>query len=288
MSCPLVQGWQMLFSTFHALPVRGIIIHCLKPNELAFDETAAIRKDLVFIKMNIHLYLERSSENFFIFLIDIGAGCCIFIVNMNYKPLEKEFVKGGFRFRVLDREGDIAIVHKVAISGSVGSKHAFIRAKEHDAGFETVVVQKYDERTYPNGKVEEPKEALPSPELWGSQGWTYHTLLDAEIKFKRLLGQLPEEIKAEVSKEDEEPSNIPEVHRTRRPKGEVVEYKLPDGDFTTKELAVFNQLDPEKQYATIFIWIRDVALPEKKVVVTGERKIEGQRGKPSKTYKKVA
>jgi hypothetical protein len=190
---------------------------------------------------------------------------------MTYKPLETDFIKNGFRFRQIWREGDVAVYHKLALEG-------MHHPTTFDCGFETFIVQKYDEREIAGVKVEA-KEAFPSPELWGTKGWSNPTLWDAEKRFEILLGRRQEEKKVIPIVEEEKE----EHERTRRPRGTVLAINLPGGEFTTKELASFNNLN----YPEVFLWLKDTGLPEGKVKVVGERKIEGQRGPPSKTYTKA-
>jgi hypothetical protein len=72
---------------------------------------------------------------------------------MNYKLLEPEITKSGFRFRQLVREGDIAIFHKVHLP-------SISHPKAKDAGFEVVVIQKHNEHERAPGVIIEAKEAL--------------------------------------------------------------------------------------------------------------------------------
>jgi hypothetical protein len=189
---------------------------------------------------------------------------------MNYKLLEPEFTKNGFRFRQIWREGDFAVFHKVAMEGN-------IHPTTYDAGFETVVVSRHDGYEIAGNKVE-PAECYPSNELWGDKGWTYKTLHEAQIKFEILTGKRQATIKPIPVLELPDPN---EVKRTRRPRNEIVMLNIPAGEFTTKELAEYNKVE----YSASFLWIKDEV--GKTLKVAGSRKIDGQRGRASVTYTKV-
>ena len=100
---------------------------------------------------------------------------------MNYKPIETEFVKSGYRFRQIRREGDVAIFHKV---GQKGAKHN----ASFDGGFEVVNISRHDGYEIAGVKME-PAEQYPSPEMWGTKGFTFTTFFAAEIKYDTLLGK---------------------------------------------------------------------------------------------------
>jgi hypothetical protein len=209
----------------------------------------------------LHFFIDKLGEN------------TILITNMNtitYKPLETDFTKNQFRLRQIRREGDIAIFHRTAVAGG-------IHPVAFDGGFETIVVSRHDGYQI-SGVVMEPAECYPSNEQWGAKGWSYPTLFAADQKYERLLGRLDEVVKPTV---EMIPVDLTEEPKTRRPRGGIVILNIPDGEFTTKELGEFNKVD----YSVAFTWLKENV--DKLVKVKGERRVEGQRGKASKTYEKL-
>lgn len=89
------------------------------------------------------------------------------------KPLPTEFKKGDFDHKLVRREGDVAI---------------FWRKSPHhrDAHYEVIVVQQH-EASHRFGKDFEAAEGYPRSEMWGTAGWTYNTIEDAEYRFRTLL-----------------------------------------------------------------------------------------------------
>ena len=75
-----------------------------------------------------------------------------------------------FRFKLLIRIGEFAILRK-------DSKHGL-------DGFEVVHIRKRKKDTYIQGRLiyQEGDEYLPRDEEWGSHGWTYPTLEKASEK----------------------------------------------------------------------------------------------------------
>ncbi len=104
------------------------------------------------------------------------------ITNMSeYLPLPTVFTKGEFHFSQVMRFGDLALFSKVK------------SAPAHKSGsFELIVVQKRASWEV-GGKTIPAREAYPSSEQWGTQGWTYRDLETAKQKFEaRKLGLLAE------------------------------------------------------------------------------------------------
>ena len=187
---------------------------------------------------------------------------------MNYKPLELQFTKTGFRFKQLVREGDLAIFHKVALD-----------PRPHDAGFEVVVVGRHDGYEIAGVKIE-PSETYPSNEQWGNKGWTYPDLYNAEVRFERLkTGDVPLETTLQES-----PVETEEAPKTqRRPRGSGLPVVVfPDGDFSIKEAAVLN---PSINPATIYLCVKDAVKNNVLVETRSERRSE--RGKPTQLFAKV-
>jgi hypothetical protein len=88
-------------------------------------------------------------------------------------PLDTTFRFNDFNFRLVKRVGDVALFEK--------------RKPTHTrASFEVVIVQKHPAKTFPNGKYYDARESMPSSESWGTKGWTYSDLENAEAKLNRL------------------------------------------------------------------------------------------------------
>lgn len=84
------------------------------------------------------------------------------------------FKKNDFDHLLIKRDGDFAIFWR--------------KAPHHqDAHYEVIVVQQKPARTFPNGDSVPERECYPSSEQWGTAGWTYNSLADAEVRFRKLL-----------------------------------------------------------------------------------------------------
>jgi len=79
----------------------------------------------------------------------------------SYKPLRKEFRRGGFNYRQIARERDIALYEQVW-TGCVEPSPAYevIRIRRRE-GFQI------------GGKFVDPAEVYPPSELWGANGFTF-------------------------------------------------------------------------------------------------------------------
>lgn len=85
------------------------------------------------------------------------------------KPLATEFKKGEFSHVLIKREGNYAIYWRKA-------------THHRDAHYEVIVVQR--ERAYSRFGMDYPAaERYPESEAWGTSGWTYNRLEDAELRF---------------------------------------------------------------------------------------------------------
>lgn len=165
---------------------------------------------------------------------------------IQYKPLETVFRKSGFKFKQLERKGDFALFHKVAEQGP-------IHPKSFDAGFEVVHITRHDGYEIGGIKIE-PAECYPGNGQWGKQGWTYQFLYNAELKFEALIkGTHPVVMDDPTIEDDDEDETIADIvpdsveskpHSGRgRPRRERSMLKIPDGEFSMKELAAFNGCD---------------------------------------------
>jgi len=98
-------------------------------------------------------------------------------------PLPDRFRRAGCNYRLLKREGDVALLEQ---SKPNWSKPAY----------EVVIVQKHRAKTWPDGRVIEAREAMPPDEAWGEAGWTYSDLPPAEVKFETLIRSLQDALSA--------------------------------------------------------------------------------------------
>ncbi len=88
------------------------------------------------------------------------------------RPIPQTFKANGFTFRLLQREGDVALFEKTRPSLS-------------HVGFEVVIIQKLKARII-YGRAVPGHEAMPSPSAWGRLGWTPHNSADAWRRFREL------------------------------------------------------------------------------------------------------
>ena len=85
------------------------------------------------------------------------------------KPLAESFKSGGFNFRQLCREGNVALFEKTK--------------GERNRCYEVVRIQQREARLA-FGKTLPACEVMPSSERWGKDGWTYRDLPSAQKKFR--------------------------------------------------------------------------------------------------------
>jgi len=146
---------------------------------------------------------------------------------MNYKPLATPLIKNGFEHTQLFRDGDIAIFHKVHLN------------PHFDAGFETVVISRHD--GYEMGGVQiEPAECYPSPEMWGTRGWTFTNLLAARKKFTNLLMGVPDGVAVPLPHTEDDEAPIADL--TTSSVKSVKDLLIPVGVFKTQQLADHNNV----------------------------------------------
>ena len=87
-----------------------------------------------------------------------------------YKPLQKEFRHGGFDYRQIYREGDLAIYRQTWKGNEDAAPFEVIQIRRHD-GFQL------------GGRWVQPAEVYPRSEKWGELGWT---LQNKESAFRKL------------------------------------------------------------------------------------------------------
>jgi hypothetical protein len=178
-----------------------------------------------------------------------------------YRPLDKQFEKVGFRFTEMQREGMIAIYHKVALQGTYHPKTV-------DSGFETIVIANNEAYELGGNKIES-KEGYPSSEMWGVRGFTYHNLYAAQCKFDELLGK-----KKVVVVNDNEPSvNVPSKFNNTT-------FVFP-ATFSIKDFAETNKCE----YITASLFVKEQIAAGSVKQVGEERR--AAKGPMSKIYSKV-
>lgn len=89
----------------------------------------------------------------------------------SYRPLEERFNGDAFTFQLVARQGDVAL---------------FAKAKPDHAvpKFEVVLIQRHDEKQWPDGRRTPARESMPAPSEWGQWGWTPATWSAALDRFK--------------------------------------------------------------------------------------------------------
>jgi hypothetical protein len=96
------------------------------------------------------------------------------------EPLKDGFTIDGFIFTQLKRTGDVALFGKRKPNWA---KDVFT--------YEVVVIQQKEAYTLFD-RSGPAREAMPKNEDWGKFGWSYQNLEAAKLKFKNLVGELPE------------------------------------------------------------------------------------------------
>jgi hypothetical protein len=88
----------------------------------------------------------------------------------HYKPIATFFKHGGFNYRQIAREGDVAIYEQ--------------RSRDSEnVCCEVVRIRRHEARTFPSGKSSPAREAYPTSEAWGVDGFT---LTDRDAAFAKL------------------------------------------------------------------------------------------------------
>ena len=88
------------------------------------------------------------------------------------KALANEFRKSGFDFKLLLRDGNVALLRKTKPGFSFES-------------YEVVRIQRHNGYQIAGIKIP-PAEMMPHSELWGTHGWTFTSFDDACAKFDQL------------------------------------------------------------------------------------------------------
>ena len=92
------------------------------------------------------------------------------------KQLPNQFRKEGFDFKILLREGNVAMLRKTKPGFSFES-------------YEVVRIQSHNGYTIDGVEIE-PAESIPNSTQWGRKGWTYSDIELATRKFDKLREKL--------------------------------------------------------------------------------------------------
>jgi hypothetical protein len=92
--------------------------------------------------------------------------------------LDKEFVRGHWRYAQVSRHGDIVIYRQSHLLGTAER-------------FEVIQVQRREARPLPSGQMQEAGEWYPSSSSWGKDGWTCFTLEEANTLAQTLALERP-------------------------------------------------------------------------------------------------
>lgn len=95
-----------------------------------------------------------------------------------YKPLKTAFRSKGFDYRQLRRTGDVALYEQTKSGLS-------------STWFEVVVVQRHEAYEIGGSKIDA-AETMPSASKWGTCGFTYRDMKEAEKRFDELAKKAKE------------------------------------------------------------------------------------------------
>jgi len=87
-------------------------------------------------------------------------------------PFPTSFRKSGWDYRLLERDGDVAILEQTKAGC--------------DVRYEVVIVQRHNGYEI-GGSVVPAGEVMPSPEMWGVKGWTFMDIESAKRKADSLV-----------------------------------------------------------------------------------------------------
>jgi len=132
------------------------------------------------------------------------------------------------------------------------------------------------------GFVKEDYEVYPRSNSFHSIAWQPDNLNTAEKYYENLInGNRPRDAVAEIEDNDEtEGQTVPVVHVTKVQKP-VADLTLPEGEFSTKELAEKNGVD----YSIAYLFLK-AGLASNKVKPTREER-RASRGKATQLFSKV-
>jgi hypothetical protein len=105
----------------------------------------------------------------------------------HFKPLPRQFRRGGFTYRQIAREGDFSIYQQTWQGNEDEAAFEVIRIKRRD-GFEI------------GGRFVEPAEVYPRSEQWGELGWTVQDKETAFLKLREIINARKKESANPVKK----------------------------------------------------------------------------------------
>ena len=107
------------------------------------------------------------------------------------KTIQSSFTKKKFEFTLIKREENVVLFKKTQ-GEFIGYEVMLVNTAKRDVTMGGVVTMHAGD------------EFLPSDSQWGRLGWSYHNLVDAEARFNKCLGIVPEEIEPEVEVDEVE------------------------------------------------------------------------------------
>jgi hypothetical protein len=90
---------------------------------------------------------------------------------MKTKLIKREFTKAGFDYRQIERDGNVCIYEQV---------------KPGVKAYEVVVLQVGPPHPMDKDPFDGLIERMPSPEMWGTRGWTHCDEASARARFDRM------------------------------------------------------------------------------------------------------
>lgn len=163
---------------------------------------------------------------------------------MDYKPLEKEFKSKGFLYKEVKRYPDNWCIYSQTNSSG--------RIINYEV-FQTYVVQPYEL----HGNIIPAKEFWPGDNAFGFKAWSCASLEGAKRKME------------EIKVRKQEPA--PEIKK---------DFIIPNTPFTTKELALFNNIS----YIDSSNWIKENLGKKVKFLREQTKEEKSGRGKPAKIF----
>jgi hypothetical protein len=188
--------------------------------------------------------------------------------------LEKEFVSGAGGF-----SADPLTYRQIIRTDKFGLyvRHRDKRIMDFEVFF-IAVNPKGQENKFPNGTVkilEDDTEVYPTNSNFGRTAWTTNNLIVALEMFDRLIAGQP----VHLSPSAETTETTPKVHKPVSVN--IADLKIPEGEFSTRELAEFNQV----LYPVAFTFLKD-AIEKGKVKFTREER-RNAKGKATRLFAKT-
>lgn len=151
-------------------------------------------------------------------------------------------------------------------------------------GYETFIIKivKAGTPQQGGGFVEEDYEVYPRFRSFGRIAWAPSSKAHAEKIYNNLVeGKRPCDVGNEVEDDDTDTADEPQTVNVIKVQKPTVDLTLPDGEFSTKELAEKNGVD----YSIAYLFVK-AGLAENKVKPTREER-RAARGKATQLYAKT-